>query len=296
MRNFGIEVEFNTTRCGDDIHTVGTLMENKGLVFINRANYGHSDGVAWELKTDSSAGLEVASRVLNGNAGLQELEWYIQALDELRDQRGWKITRQCGFHVHIDLSDFSAEDFRRLVLMTIFYEPLFYAVHPDSRLADPSCHQFTRSIRNNSEFLYLAGLGETYRPNKIQSILERHRDSYPNRYFGLNIKNFITKGTVEFRYGGGTLNPNKVLGWSIFLLGFVEKVKASQRLRVPIGRGEWSLKNMKDRARKYLSSLKNVGLTYRVKTAHKNLDERFEKFTVRRNRADHVPNAVRGER
>jgi len=291
-RKFGIEMEFSSN---DTMAAIENGMASKGLEVRNVGGYGHSNGHYWELKTDSSAthqnhgrGYEIASRVLEGDEGLKEIEWYAKAMNNLRSAHGLKVNRKCGIHFHVDISDFSEQQFKNLVLLVMYFEPVLWGINPPSRREN----QYCRPVQGNDGFEYLAGMRGPCTPEQIRRILEGQSGSSYNRYFGLNITRYLTYGRIEFRYGGASLNPKKILGWVSVLLAIVEKAKTMQRCRLDPKDNTKTLEQRKNELRKLIGGLRREGLTHKVSTAPSVLDERFNTFSEAT--ADQVPAYGRG--
>jgi hypothetical protein len=51
-----------------------------------------------------------------------------------------------------------------------------------------------------------------------------------SRYYGVNLQSYTVHGSIEFRMHQGTLNPQKIKHWVIFLLKLVQKCKEIDRL------------------------------------------------------------------
>ena len=282
-RSFGVEFEFAAHHNQND---QARIADQYGIELYPRP-YGHSDGRQWEAKTDSTArhaeggaGYEIASRALHGDAGLKELEFYCTVLTRMAKANNWKVHKGCGFHVHIDTSDYSMDDLRRLVRMVMHYESAFFCLNAPSRIGN----NYTRSVRGMEleNYEILAGLrGEdtdSTRRELLNSIARR-RDHF--RYFGMNLTHFIVSGRIEFRYGSGTLNARKAAGWVNLLVSLVEKAKNADRVRVNPqveGEGAQTIRQRKEALRRGMSNLRAIDMTYRVGVAHKTIEERFEKF------------------
>lgn len=286
-RIFGVEFEFATHQ---DNMSIIRALETRGLPIKNVNSYRRTSGAAWELKTDSSAGgnsnhgrgWEIASRTLKGNDGLKEVEWYVSAMNSLRNDNGWRVNRCCGVHVHFDLSDFNYDDLKNLIRLVMYHEKLIFGINPVSRQSTTYC----RKIQGDGDYEYLAGMNGATDPERVRTILDRiHR--HDSRYYGLNLVRFITHKRIEFRYGGATLSSKKAVAWVLFLMGIVEKAKGTQRSRIDPRNNTKTLKERKNEARRYMSNLRSNGIQHGLSTAHSTIEERFEKFSA--SVADMVP-------
>lgn len=285
-RYFGVELEFLGQ---GSFETTINSMQLKGMEVVNIGRYCTSNGVNWELKSDSSVsgsgyyGFELASRKLKGNEGLQELEWYAEAMNNLRDTAGFKVNRSCGVHVNIDISDFTPKNMQHFLKMMLYFEKVMYGMNPPSRTNNHYC----QAIQGNEVLEKLAGMHGAIDPQAYRHLLQRTQ-----KYSAVNLQKFLTKGLVEIRYGGGTLNPKKLLAWVSLILGIVEKAKNSQRVSVDPKATTGTMVERKDAARAMMRSLRNEGISYKLPTAHKTITKRFEKFST--DTANNVPVYGRG--
>jgi len=286
-RTFGLEMEFASRKSFSEIYHA---MTTKGLLLRNAGGYGHSDGARWELKSDSSAGgnsdhgngYEIASRKLIGQDGLVEADWYVTAMNNLREEQGWKVNKFCGVHVHFDLSDFEYDDFTELLRLVMYHEKVILGLNPPSRKGNIYCRQ----IQGCDIYEKLAGMMGEKSPDEIRNLL-RLTNTSGSRYYGLNISRFLTHKRIEFRYSAASLNPKKVLGWIVFLMGIVEKAKSTQRSRIDPKDSVKTLAARKEEAKGYISNLRALGITHKLNGARDSIDERFAKFSTQQ--AELVP-------
>lgn len=267
-RKFGIELEFASRA---SIGDAGQAIEEAGLELTNHNGWGghQYNNDDWQLTTDSTAGLELVSRVIQGEAGLREVGEKVAIMDNLQNDAslGFRITKDCGFHVHIDTSDFSWKEIQSLVKLVLKYEDVIFGMQPESRTGS----RWTRSVRDDN----YSELASTKSERTFQRILGR-----VSRYHGLNLTNFLGRGTVEFRYGAGTLNAAKVTAWITFLIGLVETAK-TKRVSAKIGGRKFI--HLRGDALFNLNILRQYkGWAEGLKTAKATLIKRFNKFSGRR--------------
>lgn len=282
-RHFGIELEFNagTHYCA----TAHSKLCANGFEDLYCCNgYGHSSGQRWEIKTDSSAGLEIASKKLKANQeGLNELYNRVSIINKTRVQNGWTITDKCGFHVHVDISDLNPLQVRNLIKLCLAFEPVILGLQPKSR----DGNTYARRIANNQngagkywDRLAMKRLTESEFKRCIEKVSE-------NRYQGVNFNYYLLRQSVEFRYGAGTLHPDKVRSWVLFLLAIVEKAKQSE-FCAPFILDEKPLKQVFQQALKCFANLRKAGIKDGVTKAKKDLVERFEHFSGGRHSAQNM--------
>lgn len=176
---FGIEVEcFVPTTV--DIQ-VGGYHRGLQIAEVPQGWNGQSDG-----SIHAPAGyrpVEVVSPVLAGEAGLVQV-FYV--LDWLRE-RGAQVNRSCGLHVHVDATDLSRSDIRRIMQVFLRHEKALFSI-------------------NGSQ-------AEARWDNQFCKRSARWLDPLADRYQSLNLSNVgrQSKNTVEFRLYAGTLDPEEVV-------------------------------------------------------------------------------------
>jgi len=275
-RKFGIELEFATLP--ERMSDVAAKMQAAGLNFRNLGGYGHSDGSAWDLKTDSSAGLEISSRVLRATEeGIAEVYNFVKTLDKIRENSPtWKVTTKCGFHIHVDITDLTFMQTRNLVKLVLAFESVIFGMNPDCRQNNNYCRRIT-GIREYEE---IAGMRGFLTREKFLRLANSIRQNY-GKYYGLNMLSAIQGGQVEFRYMAGTLNPEKVRAWVLFILSLVEKAKNSD-FCAPFIQTPKPFKQIHGQAMKCLRELKKIGIRTGVSRAKATLTRRFKKFSGNR--------------
>ena len=175
-----------------------------------------------------------------------------------------QVNNTCGFHVHVDATDFSYEDIRRLLYIYSKVEKdIFkYLVTPD-RESKHFCRPFTpkilkliqelTTITNDKtklkNGLYRLVFGQSpkdlltnFAPQDSNRVLQELRGTKYGgreerdqrrvmRYSGLNIFSWFYRGTVEYRMKEGLLNPVEMLAWTLFC-GWLTEVayKSSDRI------------------------------------------------------------------
>jgi hypothetical protein len=213
-RGFGIEFELSADISRREIaDTMRRALRENGHTDrnVNVEGWGHHDQYnrAWIVKTDSSCGrhgeggTEIASPVLSGWEGIDEVRVICEALTALHRERGVEpINKNCGVHVHVSADDLDGKGLRNLVQGMKKWEPVFYATQPHSRFKSGWAREVTADM---------ARVKRCTSDRQMRDIW----DSYPNttgrgvRYHGLNLLPYWRQGSVEFRYFAGTLNFEK---------------------------------------------------------------------------------------
>ena len=160
-------------------------------------NYTDLEGSeAWGAKDDCSVdGKEFVSDILDGNDGLA-------AIDELCDfakKNHWKVGRQCGYHLHLNMR---GESKQSLIAIAAAYN-LTYAVWCDfvdeSRISNNYCHATEWTITDL--MAYTAG-------HMFSEFANRYY-----RYQWFNIMAYTKHKTFEIRLHQGSLNANEIKNW-----------------------------------------------------------------------------------
>jgi hypothetical protein len=185
---------------------------------VKMTGYSHEmENELWKVGDDGSVrrsmndeersnyqSVELTTPKLYAVDGLKKVKTALEVWNEI----GASVNNSCGFHVHVDASDFSQRELARLLLVWMRIEPVVYFLVSPSR-------------RNNS---YANFLRRTHLYNLANMILGRIDND--DRYYALNLAAFRKYKTVEFRVHQGTTNYEKVKSWAIFCLKLMEKVKS----------------------------------------------------------------------
>lgn len=201
-RRFGIEIE--AYNC-DKHHLARELREASIDVAVE--GYNHDTRNHWKFVTDSSLTgnntFELVSPILEGEAGLQELQkvcWVLDFCDA-------KVNDSCGLHIHMDAANFTIETWRNLATTYRRLESVVDGFMPTSR-------------RHNTYCKSLTGISEQ-RIREAQTI-EQLRHAFGNdRYHKLNLESYARHRTVEFRQHGGTTNFTKMENWIRFTANMI---------------------------------------------------------------------------
>jgi len=205
-RRFGLEYEFCT---GIRSVMAETVIEETGQEAIT-LGYGQtgSNSSAWECKTDSSCGIELASPVLSGPS---QLKIAAEVLIALENKNRFNISENCGQHVHVEINDFSTEQAGILAAYWMKIEQFIMNGTPEHRRTNDYCKMLTK---NNSNIL----ANHSYSPENVL------RDMANGRH-AINFQNRTNRGTVEFRFGEMTFNSEVIKNRVRFLIWFVEICK-----------------------------------------------------------------------
>jgi len=197
-------------KCDKTAHikrTFGVEVECYGVDGDFRCNNGFKIVEDGSLNT-SEYGQEYVSGILQGNKGLEMISEQFTALKNL----GYRVTRDCGFHVHIGVGDLTDNQIINVVSFLRVFEPLIYSMLPNSRQSGTWSQRLEYSLNHLNTF------------KKDIPAYKRHIAT-KCRYYGINLASIRKHGTLEFRYHAGTLNPEKMINWIKLLLRIVEYQK-----------------------------------------------------------------------
>jgi hypothetical protein len=232
-RHFGVEMEMNdvtTTHLRITERQIRQALEGAARLPVSgqAASYHHSNGAAWEIKTDGSCGVggrsgwEIASPklMLDESGRCEELENVCKAIARLKPS----VNRQCGLHVTVDVSDFSWRNMRDLLTLWSRYEPYVFELCPPTRRANRYCPPIRKARWEDTDATHwstiegLLGNSENPREPRLEQ-----RYCFPRG--SLNLTNWWSGRRIEFRLQAGTVNHEKITRWTQFVLSFVARVR-----------------------------------------------------------------------
>lgn len=208
---FGVEIE-TTVPAGANItigHYHNGLLVRHGYTPLGVSLVAPTfHGVAWKAENDCSIRItknghracEWVSPVLKGEAGVQHL---IEMLEWLRGI-GASVNPSCGLHIHVGASGAAGGEeitdyIDRLARLSAFNSKALYAQTGTlSRERGSYCRPLGADARK-----------AVTKAKKTKRLLDAAHGA--GRYQLLNLTNLTSRGTVEFRCFGGTLNTSKAL-------------------------------------------------------------------------------------
>lgn len=208
-RKFGIEIE----GYGVEKNLLARKLREAGID-AQVEGYHHNTCRNWKIVTDGSLSgdntFEIVSPILEGEAGLAELEKVSEVLVALRV----KINKTCGLHIHFDATNMNIQGWKNLYKNYIEFETAIDAFMPTSRRANNNTYCKSLTIGHNKT--------ETF--NKIDrcSMIQSLANLYDSRYFKINAQSYSRHNTVEFRQHSGTIEFSKMKNWILFLDGLVK--------------------------------------------------------------------------
>jgi hypothetical protein len=270
-RFFGIELEgFHHSGRFTDQVTIQNELSTSGAD-VRAAGYTHLTTPYWKIVTDGSVdgaegGFELVSPKLIGEDGLKQVAAVVSAAGA----HGYRVDRRCGFHVHVDCSDLTLEQLKRVALMFVKFEQVFDVLVPQSRRG--TNNGYCRSIKSrwaNIEDAF-AAIKKATTIRDLIGVVNAH-----DRYYKLNLTNlqgFNSRMTIEFRQAAGTWNAEKAINWIRVCVAFVEEARNQKTVRKP----EYLHRSMTDQVRSLIDgeAFKGQGLRRYFYARARELDAR----------------------
>ena len=136
------------------------------------------------------------------------------------------VNKQCGYHVHVDLTGINFAGVRRICQNWAKYEDAIDLFLPESRRGN--ANRFCQSVRDNcfldpgtnKEVNDYIGACEDM-DELMACINPITSEDDPGRYYKLNLRTG-KKNTIEFRAHSGTTDTEKLKRWINFVVAFVE--------------------------------------------------------------------------
>ncbi len=209
---------------------------------VNRGWEESKSNDYWHVKYDSSCGWEVASFVAKGDEDID----HIAAVAETLGAFGAEVDENCGFHIHVDISDFSERQVACLLgkwikiealLMFCCCDPSRFDNHYCARLGEiawlkymiSNLHQPSSSLDFRDLAFEPIKFWKEMRPTNLSP-----HDNYDKKR-ALNTVGYVAylenydkrRPTIELRMPECRLNARYVANWIRLFLNFVETAKNS---------------------------------------------------------------------
>lgn len=225
-QTFGVEIEMKYISRQE----IASLLQeyfNTEYIYLGGTydKYLISDGNKnWQVVSDSSLhdsnkGCEVVTPILS----YEDLDILKRVINLIGISDKVVIDEECGIHVHVGNTLFTARTLRNLQNLLYNYEPLlFESLNVDinsyralnyCKLSDNNFVQKLNEIKPRS-LLKFADIWYKYQFNT------KSRNNHYNetRYHNLNLHSFFNKGTVEFRLFNGTLDSDTIISYVMLCL------------------------------------------------------------------------------
>lgn len=239
-RRFGIELEFSGSYHRPSYYDAERLLHEyfyvRRLPFSAPARYQRSSGRHWELKPDSSCGLELATPALSWSQWPQVVE----VCKFLKDNQ-YPVNWDCSVHVHHEIVGFNSAALRRLFRLWTAVEPIALR-----------CCAAHRTQNDFTAPLYRRYSASTW--EHVVNVSGGSRDlrrwyNQNGRRFTLNLLPFWLQGTAEVRLHHGTWDAEELRWWVLFTQGVVEL--STRRLRTTTLRNLYNSGNLESRLEQF---------------------------------------------
>lgn len=213
-RRFGIEYEFGNS--SSEVETMANVVDSNGGRCRSRTYEHTRENSTWVAKTDSSCGYsgggcELVTPILSGP---DDLKFAAELLVPLREA-GFGFNNRAGNHVHVEIADYNFDNVSSLVAHWVKIERFIMNGTPACRHNNGYCRQIENvhySLRAN----------HNYTPNELWECIRYGRDAINFGNFSLDRDGRNSRGTVEFRFGEMTHDPEVIKNRVRFLIWIVE--------------------------------------------------------------------------
>lgn len=196
-------------------------------------------------------GTELVSDILHGDSGVDAIQ---NMLKDIKNNNDAEIDKSCGFHIHISVEDFTANNLIRAYRVLKMNEDIFLSTQTKVRRNNNYCKPIKNypkevhgyAIDNSSVDGVAASLiasdprvlkqGWTRYESKEQKIASIKNNTkmgkycYDSRYVWANFVPVLRQGTIEIRHHSATLNGHKAKMWTYLWVGFMDAVKSEKML------------------------------------------------------------------
>jgi len=256
LQNIGIELELTSATHVSPEAVADCLGSRSSAVDVVR-DYSEGRKVSgrWKLVPDGSIlcsrsqpnchKFELVSPILQGSQGLENINHVLQRMDHITPKL--RVNKSMGFHVHVDVSNYSGEQIVKICQNFIKYESVMDTFMPPSRRSGSDESTYFKS---NRSAVCDAVLHHHHNHNNVHTHTATNRQCHDllaqnatidhlvstmntnGRYYKLNLTNLATgrQPTIEFRQHSATISYDKVSAWVRFCTAFCNN---SARLASP---------------------------------------------------------------
>ncbi len=194
------------------------------------------------------SGFELVLNPTNGDLFLEHVKNITDGMHDV----GASVSRDCGFHVHVDGRDYTWYDLWKLCRIYQLVEPALLSLTPRHRHQNRFCKRFADISLHWNGFKYRLlralyehdfatkkhpnrsapgnGTGPRHLPriktcgrNGKKVFHERTQKYHHARYCALNLHSFFHRGTIEFRLAAASTNCARIQNWSLVCGWLVEQ-------------------------------------------------------------------------
>lgn len=141
---------------------------------------------------------------------------------------GASVNSSCGLHAHIDASDYSQFDLRRLVMVWTMVERTMFDLAGKSRICNqyckPSALDYAALLAERNPKKWRAGVTRALYNGEANAAIRSHKHNkyHPSRYYALNLHSFFFRKTVEFRLHEARTEAHIIRNWPLVCGHIVE--------------------------------------------------------------------------
>lgn len=228
-RSYGVEMEF-----GNEVplRSIENCIESNSHIPLKTKYYKQSiNNNNWDLKLDGSCGKKIDRYGMNEGGfelssfkarGVKQMLHIANVAKNLK-RLGVKVNKNCGFHVHVDVSDFDEFKMGMLIANWVAIEDIVLQAVPSNRRYNKFCYPLkSYGMPNAGMYLSPEELWHFYKPKTTSMTANERRRclNLVNYYRFKKLKNF-KRSTVEFRFPEGTLVEDNIKNWIRLLVNFV---------------------------------------------------------------------------
>ena len=239
-RTFGAEYEIGFPR---SLPATADALEEKTGQAVQAPGYTHAATAYWKLVSDSTVDVpdrvpgELVSPKLSGADGLRKVESMLNAVSMLPGG-GPAVNSTSGHHIHLDASNLSLEDVKKVAAAFYIYEEAFDVLMPTSRQADVNDMVWSHRGHipgNNEDAVNMIKRARSF--DELVEVFNPDHQGGAKRYYKLNLTNLSPthderRGqikTMEFRQHSATWEAEKSCAWIMLLQLFVEYFKSQRQ-------------------------------------------------------------------
>jgi hypothetical protein len=171
-------------------------------------NEVYSDNSNWDRIEDGSLDCEDGEFLSGPIRGVDAIKNIKENCKKIKGE----ITKNCGFHIHIDFTQDDVEAAKRFLACSVVLEDFVFSVIPKSRDRNTYCQRFTKEEKDKLlSSLFVESLKKLVYGYEDTCTQDKY---HHKRYQWINMHSYFFRGTVEIRAHNGTGSPNKVLRWA----------------------------------------------------------------------------------
>ncbi|QDU52164.1 amidoligase family protein [Gimesia panareensis] len=220
--------------CGIEIECLNPDLKENSFSYGDLIEHGFSQTGDGSLPGN---GVEFVSNAFNGDLLFQKIGAFLKSVQE----KDYYITKDCGFHIHIEISK-RYYNLQKILLFYSRFQELFMEMVSSSRKDNSyakKLHPFsTNEIVENTS---TKGIKKWWYACKNDRKISRMAKSkyHDKRYEWLNLHSVFYRGTLEIRLHNGTLNEAKIKNWLLIhltVLDFLKKLNVETVAQLPVTR------------------------------------------------------------